>query len=266
VALVCLQGLARNAYWKARFGAAYAILPGVFGGLAAWFGAYFLLKPALGDDPAAMVGMVLYLAGICVGSYFGLSGYGKRSSAEMGRASEHADARAIRFLTDMVRGNVWAGSLPLLPVLHAIVRSLSRILARITPSDRGLIDEGDLAGLRSILASCANHYGWVQAGLFTPEFIRIALSALQTLEDGEGLHLAERLSRAIGVGRKAAEVRRIAAESLPGLREVAERARERAELLRPVEAPGEPEAILLRPAETGTSSDPGLLVRPVGDE
>jgi hypothetical protein len=66
VALVCLQGLARNAYWKARFGAAYAILPGVFGGLAAWFGAYFLLKPALGDDPAAMVGMVLYLDGMCV--------------------------------------------------------------------------------------------------------------------------------------------------------------------------------------------------------
>ncbi|MBM3496360.1 MAG: hypothetical protein FJX72_18860 [Armatimonadetes bacterium] len=263
VALSELRASARNSYWKARFGASFAIMPGVLVGPGLWFGIFSLLRPVLGDDPAALTGMIGYLVGAFGGGYVGLTAYSKRSAAEIARRAEHADVRALRPLTVLVRGNVWAGTIWLLPSLHACVAAMQRILSEVTPEDRTKIeDDGDLAGLRSILASCANHYGWIQAALFPPEFVRVALQALQTLEDRQAAHLAERLTRAIGMGRRCAEVRSIAQEALPALREVAERARERAELLRPAEDPNRPEETLLRPVEAAPTGDVELLVPP----
>ena len=265
-ALAELRAQARNCFWKTRFGMTLALMPGILGGLVGWFAAYFLLRPVLGDDGAAGVGMLVYAAGIAGGVAFGLRRYTRRISARLSSLTEHADARAIRPLTDMVRSNVWAGTFWLLPILRTIVAALSRILVAVKPDDRDMLDDADLAGLRSILTSCANHYGVVQSRLFTPEFIRTALGALTVLQDRRGADLAERLTRIIGVGRRATEVRQIARDALPELREAAERAKERAELLRPAEAPVRPEETLLRPVEAAPAGDAELLVRPANPE
>lgn len=266
-ALAALTRLSRNSYWKARFGASIAFFPGVLAGIGLWAIAFAALRPFTSDDLAGLVGMIGYLGGVFGGGYLGLRAYGRRRSREIASASAHADIRSIRPLADMVRGNVWAGALWLLPTLHACVAAMQRILDAVTPADRDkLRDDGDLAGLRSILTSCANHYGWLQASIFPPAFVRTALRSLAVLQDRQGERLAERLTRTIGVGRKAAEVRRIAEEELPALREAAERAKERTELLRPAENPRRAEDTLLRPAEASPSGDVELLVRPAGGE
>ncbi len=261
-ALAELTARARNCYWKTRFGMSFAMMPGILTGLGGWFAIFFLLRPILGDDWAAGIGMVVYLAGVIGAMIFGLGRYSRRSASELSRIVEHADARAMKPLTDMVRSNVWAGTFWLLPILRTIVAALSRILDAVKPDDRNALDDADLAGLRSILTSCANHYGFVQSRLYTPEFIRTALRALTVLQDRHGADLAERLTKTIGVGRHVAEVKQIARDALPALREAALRARERAELLRPAEAPLRPDETLLRPIEAAPAGEAELLVRP----
>ena len=254
------------AYWRARMAVGWAVMPAMLAGMAAGGLTFLATHQIMGDDPAAMMAMAVYLLIGFGGGSFGIRRLGRRKAAELDRLTEHADVRAMRPLTDMVRGNVWAGSWFLMPVLRGIVAALSRLLDRVTPDDRRIIEGDDLAGLRAILTSCANHYGLIQSKLFPPEFIRKALRALTVLEDRHGHDLAQRLTRTIGVGRQCDAVRQIAREALPALREAAERARERAELLRPAESPGSPEDTLLRPAEAGPIGNVEMLVRPVEDD
>lgn len=256
-----LREMARFNYLKTRFRMGFAMFPAAAVGAAALLISIFTLGRIIGEDAAALVALPVYIAAMVIGGAWLHQRSEKRNAASIRDVATQADARGIGPLTSMIRGNVMSGSLFVLPTLDAITGSLIRLFDTVRPEDREKVSEADRAEVRSVLTSCANHYGLLQARIFTPAFLRAALRALTVLEDAPALRCAERMVRTVGFGRRVSELRSAAAEALPGLRDMSRRVREREQLLRPAEAPDDAET-LLRPAAGAPTDDENRLVRP----
>jgi hypothetical protein len=239
-----------------------AMFPAAVIGASALLISVFTLGRVIGEDAAALAGMAIYIPSLAIGGGWFHRRAEEKRAAGIRELAREADARGIGPLASMIRGNVMSGSIFLLPTLDAITGSLIRLLDAVGPDDREAVSESDRAELRSILTSCANHYGPIQARIFRPAFVKAALRALTILEDAPTLHCAERMVRAVGIGKRIAELRSVALDALPDLREMARRLREREQLLRPAEAPDDAET-LLRPAIGAPSDDEQRLVRPL---
>lgn len=259
--LVRLREMARFNYLKTRWRMGAAMFPPAVIGIGVLVSTMLLLRGALGDDLAAGLGFGAYIAALGVGMPWYYGRLERRRAREIAEVAAEADARAIGPLASMVRGNVIVGAMFVMPTLRAIVVALQRLLDDVGPEDRDVVGESDRAELRSLLQSCANHYGLLQARIFPPSFIASALGALEKLEDRPAVNVAERLTRALGIGSAVREVRSIAGAALPGLRVMAKRVQEREQLLRPADAPTEPD-MLLRPAGGAPTGDQAQLVRP----
>jgi hypothetical protein len=97
---------------------------------------------------------------------------------------------------------------------------------------------------------------------YNPELQLLALDALKHLGGRSSLGAVTRLTQERGADAVSVRAR----EVLPAIQERAARERDAERLLRPAEAPGAPEDVLLRPFEGRPAPDSRLLVRPwLGD-
>lgn len=217
--------------------------------LAGYIALIALVHLALGEKAKYTMGGITNAFIIPIVSALALSQF----QLNAGRALSHlGDPRAVGQLAELLDGSDRK-------TRRLVVDALTRLMPKLEPERRDLLDERH-----------RRHIARAMVRKDQPDFTRAAIEALDRIGDAECVESV----RLIATGQAAVSndeaVRAVAEAALPGFERRAQAARLAATLLRPAEAPGEemllrpahgpdetPEAMLVRPAEPGTSSDTG---------
>jgi hypothetical protein len=170
-----------------------------------------------------------------------------RFQINAGKALAHlGDVRAVGQLSELLEGSDRK-------TRRLVVDALTRLLPRLQPEQKDLLDEQHRARLGRAIARSGE-----------PAFAEAAIRALDTIGDHSCASIVKRIASGDARSSKHVGARAAALDALPRFERRAERARLASTLLRPADAPTDD--ALLRPASGPDTTPEETLLRPADGE